>query len=64
MAKFWPLRSRWFAWWYAAIAIGFLLLAISQGLIFGGVWQVVIRLLIAAGFAALSAFEFKTRDRR
>ncbi len=64
MAKFWPLRSRWFAWWYAAIAVGFLLLAITQALLGDGFWGVAIRVLISAGFAALAAFEFKTRDRR
>jgi hypothetical protein len=58
-----PLRSRWFAWWYAAIAVGFLLLAITQGIIGAGFWPVALRILIALGFAALSVFEFQTRDR-
>jgi hypothetical protein len=60
----WPLRSRWFAWWYAAIAVGFVLLAITQGILRGGFWGVALRLLIALGFAALSVFEFQTRDKR
>jgi hypothetical protein len=60
----WPLRSRWFAWWYAAIAVGFVLLAITQGLMQRGFWQVALRLLIALGFGALSVFEFQTRDKR
>ena len=60
----WPLRSRWFAWWYAAIAVGFLLLAITQGMIGGTFWAVAIRILIALGFAVLSMFEFQTRDKR
>ncbi len=57
-------RPRWFAWWYASIAVGFLLLAITQGLIGGTFWAVALRVLIAIGFAALSWFEFKTRDRQ
>lgn len=60
----WPLRSRWFAWWYAAIAVGFVLLAITQGLIEKTFMAVALRLAIAVGFAALSVFEFQTRDRR
>jgi hypothetical protein len=59
-----PLRSKWFAWWYLTIAVGFVLLAITQGIIRGTVWGIVLRVVIAAGFAALAAFEFKTRDKR
>jgi hypothetical protein len=55
---------RWFAWWYAAIAAGYVLLAITQGLIGGTFWAIALRLVIAAGFAALAVFEFRTRDRR
>jgi hypothetical protein len=59
-----PLRSRWFAWWYASIAVGFVLLAITQGILGGTFWAVALRGVIALGFAALSAFEFQTRDKR
>jgi hypothetical protein len=44
--------------------VGFVLLAITQGIIGGTVWGIVLRVVIAAGFAALAAFEFKTRDKR
>lgn len=56
-------RPRWFVWWYAAIAGGFFLLAITQAILGGTVWQVGLRFLISAGFAALSYVESKSRGR-
>lgn len=57
-------RSRWFAWWYGAISLGFILLAISRALSGEKAWLVAVRLIIAAGFAVLAAFEFRsTRNR-
>ncbi|MGA8598698.1 MAG: hypothetical protein WB676_28615 [Bryobacteraceae bacterium] len=54
----------WFAWWYLAISLGFVLLAVSRVIAGEKAWLVGIRLLIAAGFGVLSAFEFRRGDRR
>jgi hypothetical protein len=47
------------AWWYASIGAGFILLGVYR--ILGGeaVWLIVLRFVIAAGFLALAAFEFR-----
>lgn len=58
------LRSRWFAWWYATIALGFVLLAVAQGMLGGGFWGIALRGVIAVGFGVLSVSEFQTRDKR
>ena len=54
---------RWMAWWYAAIAIGFALLAIDHLVTGDKLWLVGVRAIIALGFALLAAMEFKTRKR-
>jgi hypothetical protein len=54
----------WFAWWYLAISLGFVLLAVSRAIMGEKAWLVGIRIVIAAGFAVLSAFEFRARGRR
>lgn len=55
-------RFRWTAWWYAAIALGFLLLAVNRAILGDKPWMVALRLVIASGFAILSAFEFRAKD--
>ena len=45
------VNPRFFAWWYFAIALGFTVLAINQGFISRSAWAVILRLVIAAGFA-------------
>lgn len=55
---------RWYAWWYAAISAGFVLLTITNALLKGSFWQIALRAVIAIGFGALSYIEFKTRDRQ
>jgi len=50
-----------FAWWYFTIALGFTLLAINQGFISRNAWAVILRLVIAAGFAALGYMEIRWR---
>jgi hypothetical protein len=52
---------RWTAWWYFAIALGFFLLAINRAILGERPWLIGVRLLIAFGFAALSALEFRGR---
>lgn len=49
----------WFAWWYAAISLGFVLLAINWAINGERAWLVGLRLVIAAGFGVLAAFEFR-----
>ena len=46
-------RARLFAWWYFAIAAGFVLLAINRMLMHERVWLIVLRLGIAVGFLLL-----------
>jgi hypothetical protein len=53
-----------FAWWYLSIAIGFVLLAVRTLLFGEGAWGVVLRLIIAVGFAALAFFEFRKQRPR
>ena len=55
-------RSRIYAWWYLTIALGFLLLAINRALTGEKAWLVVLRFVIAAGFAALGYAEFRSRS--
>ena len=54
----------WIAWWYSTIAIGFVLLAINRAILGEKPWLIGLRLLIALGFGALAALEFRTKGRR
>ena len=58
------LRSRWFAWWYFSIALGFVLLAVSRALAGEKAWLIGLRFVIAAGFAALGYAELRPNTRR
>ncbi|HXF13009.1 MAG TPA: hypothetical protein VN517_07640 [Terriglobales bacterium] len=53
------LPSRWLAWWYLTIALGFLLLAARYALLGEKWWFVGLRVILAAGFAILSYAEFR-----
>ncbi|MGI8960968.1 MAG: hypothetical protein ACR2IV_14635 [Bryobacteraceae bacterium] len=55
------LNSRWMAWWYAAIALGFALLAIDRAIVGEKLWLIGVRVVIALGFAALAVMEFRTK---
>jgi hypothetical protein len=58
------LPARLFAWWYFAIAAGFVLLDI-KGLLFGErIWLIILRLAIAVGFLALGLGTWKARNER
>ena len=59
------LRSnpRLYAWWYLTIALGFLLLAINKALTGEKAWLIVLRVVIAAGFAALGYAELRSHPR-
>jgi hypothetical protein len=54
-------RFPWMGWWYAAIALGFALLALQHLVTGDKFWLVGVRLIIAVGFALLAAMEFKAR---
>ena len=56
-------RSRLYAWWYFAIALGFLLLAINRWVVGEKTWMIVLRLLIAAGFAILGYIQLNANPR-
>ena len=51
--------SRFYAWWYFSIGAGFLLLALNKALTGERPWFIVIRFLIAIGFAALGYAELR-----
>jgi hypothetical protein len=55
--------SRWLAWWYGAIALGFLLLAIDHVVMGDKAWLVAVRFVIAGGFAFLAWFEIHGKRR-
>ncbi len=56
------LSSRWMAWWYFAIALGFALLAINRAITGEKLWLIGIRVIIALGFGALAAMEFRAKN--
>ena len=47
------LKTKLFAWWYFAIAAGFVLLAINRWLVGEPTWLIVLRFAIALGFSLL-----------
>jgi len=54
----------WVAWWYGTIALGFVLLAIHRAILGERPWLIGLRVMIALGFGALAALEFRAKDRR
>jgi hypothetical protein len=52
-------RPAWFAWWYVCIAAGFVLLAVRQIVIGGWTVGIIVRIVIALGFAALAYTEMR-----
>lgn len=56
-------KPRLLPWWYASIALGFMLLAIYRVIIGERPWLIALRVVIALGFAALAAFEFRSGRR-
>jgi hypothetical protein len=47
------IRTKLFAWWYFAIAAGFVLLGINRLMVGERMWLIMLRFLIAAGFLLL-----------
>jgi hypothetical protein len=58
------LSSRWMAWWYSTIALGFVLLAINRAIVGEKLWLIGVRVVIALGFGTLAFMEFRTKDDR
>ena len=54
-------KSRLYAIWYACIALGFLLIGIFRALRLNG-RGVAIHIIVAAGFGALSALQFRAKN--
>jgi hypothetical protein len=55
------LRTRLFAWWYFAIAAGFVLLAINRWMLGERMTLILLRIGIAIGFLALGVLTWKSR---
>ena len=56
------LRTRLFAWWYFAIAAGFLLLGINRWLLGERMWLILLRFAIAAGFLMLGLATLRSKS--
>jgi len=54
------LRTKLFAWWYFAIAAGFVLLAINRLLVGERMWLIILRFAIALGFLLLGYATLRT----
>lgn len=55
------LRTRLFAWWYFAIAAGFVLLAINRWMLGERFWLIGLRFGIAAGFLILGILTWRSK---
>ena len=56
-------RSRLLGWWYGCISAGFLLLTVSHALRGARPLMILLRAVIAAGFAALAYWELREKKR-
>lgn len=54
------VKTRLYAWWYFSIAAGFLLLSINRWILRERLWLIILRIGIAAGFAALGWLTMKS----
>lgn len=57
-------RFQWMAWWYAAIGLGFALLAIAHLVTGDKLWLVGVRAILAVGFGILALMEFNAKKRK
>ena len=55
------LRKRLFAWWYFAIAAGFVLLGINRWLVGERMWLIILRFGIALGFLLLGYVTLRSK---
>jgi len=52
-------QSKHWGWWYLSIGVGFLLLAIVNSLQHAGLPGVILRIIVALGFAMLAGIQFR-----
>ena len=52
-------QSRHWGWWYLSIGVGFLLLAIVNSLQDAPLGGVILRIVVALGFAMLAGMQFR-----
>ena len=53
-------QSKHWAWWYLSISVGFLLLALNYLIRGARLFQIVVRVVIALGFAALASMQWRS----
>jgi hypothetical protein len=58
------IRQGWIVLWYVSIGIGFALLALRAYILGAGAGAVVLRLIIAVGFAALAWIQNQQRKQQ
>jgi hypothetical protein len=56
------LRTRLFAWWYYAIAAGFVLLGINRWMLGERMFLIILRFGIGIGFGILGYLTMKSAD--
>ncbi len=52
-------QSRHWGWWYLSIGVGYLLLAIVNSLQHARLRGVILRIIVALGFAMLAGIQFR-----
>ncbi len=52
-------QSKHWAWWYLSISVGFLLLALNYLIRGARLAQIVLRVVVSLGFAALAWMQWK-----
>jgi len=55
------LRTRLFAWWYFAIAAGFVLLGINRWILGERISLIILRFVIALGFLILGVLTWRSK---
>ena len=55
------LRTRLFAWWYFAIAAGFVLLGINRWMLGERISLIILRFVIALGFLILGVLTWRSK---
>ncbi len=55
------LRARLFAWWYFAIAAGFVLLGINRWMLGERIFLIILRFVIALGFLILGVLTWRSK---
>jgi hypothetical protein len=56
-------KTPWMGWWYLAIALGFVALAIDHAVMRDKIWLIGVRIVIAGGFGFLAWMELTSKRR-